>query len=120
MLRLIQVHIPAGQPTEEARQEPQAHYRSISALEHIEQCGGMGSIPPRTLSYVHRSGLASARTANCGHQPVIEQALAAGPRRPLVGLGLEPRRRLALVQPRLVEPSLGLARGDCARSDKNL
>ena len=29
-----------------ARQESQAHYRSISALEHIEQCGGMGSIPP--------------------------------------------------------------------------
>ena len=48
MLRLIQVHIPAGQPTEGARQEPQAHYRSISALEHIEQYGGMGSIPPRT------------------------------------------------------------------------
>ena len=48
MLRLIQVHVPAGQPPEEGTQESQAHYRSISALEHIEQYGGMGSVPPPT------------------------------------------------------------------------
>ena len=33
-----------------ARQESRARYRSISALEHIEQYGGMGSVPPRTPS----------------------------------------------------------------------
>ena len=45
-LRPTQVHISSGQPIEGAAQESQAHYRSISALEHIEQYGGMGSIPP--------------------------------------------------------------------------
>jgi hypothetical protein len=48
MLRPIQIHVPAGQPSEEGTQESQAYYRSISALEHIEQYGGMGSIPPPT------------------------------------------------------------------------
>ena len=36
------------QPTEAASQVLRARYRSISALEHIEQCGGMGSVPPRS------------------------------------------------------------------------
>jgi hypothetical protein len=44
-LRPTQVDISAGQPPKGARQESQAHYRSISELEHIEQYGGMGSVP---------------------------------------------------------------------------
>ena len=58
-----QVHISACQPTERARQESQAHYRSISALEHIEQYGGMGSVPPRTRYLYMSTRLRHSRTS---------------------------------------------------------
>ena len=41
----IEVHILAGQLAEAVWQESQAHYRSISALEQLEQYGGIGSVP---------------------------------------------------------------------------
>ena len=49
-------------PTGQARQEPQARYRSISALELIEQCGVWGRSP----AAINPCGPVSRMSAWCG------------------------------------------------------
>jgi hypothetical protein len=54
-----------------ARQESRARYRSISALEHIEQYGGYGVGPPRRHQPPSGSGVAhlSPTSRHCSRRP---------------------------------------------------